>query len=98
MNTPLMRAVAAAAYIVGIVFVIHGLSRFEDNLLFPMTFLSLLVLSALAMGYLFVWEPLRLYLDNKKEEAVKFFVRTVGYFAVFAVAIACAAILFSPIG
>jgi len=48
-----------------------------------MTMLSLFVLSAAIMGYLFLSEPLQLFLENKKQEAVTFFAKTVGIFACF---------------
>ena len=85
---PFIHALAAAAYIVFIVFVI-GL--FADNpavegtLLIPMVMLSLFVLSAAVMGFLFVYEPLQLYFDNRRHEATIFFLKTVGYFACFVV-------------
>lgn len=84
--TPLRNALLAAVYIVGIVSVISSFERFlggtEDTILAPMTMISLLVLSVAIMGYLFVFEPARMYLDGNKQEAVTFFGKTVGIFAV----------------
>ncbi|MEK9176930.1 MAG: hypothetical protein AAB923_01400, partial [Patescibacteria group bacterium] len=57
-----------------------------ENMLIPMTMLSLFVLSTAVMGYLFVFEPVRLYVEGQKQEAAGFFLKTVGAFAVFAVA------------
>jgi hypothetical protein len=43
--------------------------------------LGLFVLSAALMGYLFLYEPFNLYMENRKQEAVLFFGRTVLFFA-----------------
>jgi len=43
-----------------------------------MAMLSLFTLSAAVMGYLFAAEPIMMYLDGKKKEAVNFFFTTVG--------------------
>lgn len=49
----------------------------------PMTMLGVFVLSAAVMGFLFLSEPLRLFLENQKQEAFIFFAKTVGVFACF---------------
>ncbi len=48
-------------------------------------FLSLFVLSAAVMGFIFVSEPVQLYLNGEKTQAVSFFGKTVGAFAVLTV-------------
>jgi hypothetical protein len=48
-----------------------------------MTMLSLFVLSAAVMGYLFLSEPITLLVENRKREAVIFFAKIVGFFAGF---------------
>lgn len=83
---PLVHALVAGAYILGIVQIINALGSFEkieDTMLAPMLMLSLLVLSVAVMAFLFGYRPLTLYLDGKKRESVSFFLRTIGYFAVF---------------
>ena len=89
MKNPYLNAVLAAVYIVLIVLVIHGFAIVgedkEDTIIIPMTMLSLLVLSVSVMGGLFALQPLRMYLDGQKQEAVKFFTRTVATFACMAV-------------
>jgi hypothetical protein len=87
MKKPLLYAFAAALYIVIIVFVINALTSSlpGKTILIPMVMLSLFVLSALVMGFLFLYEPLHLYLENKKKEAVAFFGKTVGFFACFTI-------------
>jgi hypothetical protein len=87
MKRPFYHALAAAAYIVGIVFVIQLLTSAvlpQKTLLIPMTVLSLFVLSTAVMGYLFLYEPFRLHFDGHKREAKLFFAKTVGFFACFA--------------
>ena len=86
-KNPFLNAVLAAAYIVLVVTVI---SLFVDReveagnvvLLIPMAMLSLFVLSAAVMTYLFLFQPFALWSDGKRPEAVAFFLKTVGTFAV----------------
>lgn len=85
-KNPFLNALTAAAYIVVIVLVMNvfGLLGIQDNsIIIPMTMLSLLVLSVTIMGLLFFVEPLRLYFENQKQEALTFFTKTIGYFACF---------------
>lgn len=87
-QNPFFHALAAAAHIVLIVFLMDTVTSIRmprETVLLPMTMLSLFVLSAAVMGYLFVYQPVRLYMENKKDEALTFFGKTVGYFACFAV-------------
>jgi hypothetical protein len=87
MKKPFLHALAAALYITIIVSVINFVASLlqGENIIIPMTMLSLFVLSAAVMGYLFLAEPLQLFLENNKKEAVAFFAKTVGFFAGFAV-------------
>ena len=85
-KNPFYNALLAAVYIVGIVFAIDtvtSITTLQQTILIPMAMLSLFVLSAALMGYLFVFEPTRLYMDGRKEEAINFFIKTLGYFACF---------------
>lgn len=89
---PFLNATLAAAYIVLVAFTMNSFARLApeegsgDTILAPIVFLSLFTLSAAVMAYLFAYEPLRLYLDGKKEEALSFFLKTLASFAVFTVA------------
>lgn len=86
---PLKNAALAACYIALIVFgiqLIASLGVEENDILIPMIMLSLLVLSVAIMGLLFAYEPLRLYFENQKKEALLFLVKTIGYFACFVAA------------
>lgn len=85
MKNPYLNALAAAVYIAIIVVGINLVGEYgrdrEETILIPMAMLSLFVLSAAIMSYLFVLEPLRMYLDGKKKEAVDFFVKIIATFA-----------------
>jgi small-conductance mechanosensitive channel len=85
MKKPFTYALVAIAYIVTIVLAVNSSKYFlpKETILIPMVMLSLFVLSAAIMGFLFLSEPLKLFLENHKEEAVVFFAKTVGIFACF---------------
>ena len=53
-----------------------------DTFFAPVVFLSLLTLSVAVMAFLFFYQPVMLFIEGKKKEAVNFFVKTVGIFAV----------------
>ena len=98
MNT-FTNAALAALYIVLIVFVmdtVTSLTTQEETVLIPMTILSLFVLSAAVMGFLFVYKPFQLYFEGHKQEAVLFFTKTVGVFACFTAAFIVALLLGAP--
>lgn len=59
----------------------------------PVVFLSLLTLSVTVMACLFFYQPLQLFIEGKKKEAVKLFVQTVGVFG--AITVVVLIILFS---
>lgn len=85
---PFLYALGAAGYIVLLVSVMFTAESFvpkEDNIAMPIAMLGLLVLSVAIMGFLFLSEPLKLFLEGQKREAVNFFMKTVGIFACFVV-------------
>ena len=93
MKKPFIYASVAALYIVGIVTLIQqsgriGPNKPDDSVVAPMVMLSLLVLSVSVMGFLFVSEPIMLYVSGKKKEAVSYFMKTVGYFAIYVIVFA----------
>lgn len=96
MKKPFLHALTAALYIVVIVLIVQVVTTVlrnqNDSIFIPMTMLSLFVLSAAVMGYLFLSEPLQLLIQNKKQEAIAFFSKVVGFFACF-VAIFAAVLL-----
>ncbi len=83
-KNPLSNALAAIAYIIIVataMFYGSSLVPAEDSVLAPIAMISLFTLSAAVMGYVFLGQPVQLYLDDKKKEAVDLFVKTVGIFA-----------------
>lgn len=85
MKNPFLNAFAAGAYIGGIVLLMNAttsLTEPKDMLIVPLAMLGLFTLSAAVMGFLFLSQPFQLYFDGKKNEAVAFFGKTVGTFAV----------------
>ncbi len=87
MKKPFLRALGASAYIAVMVLVVQGVGTLlkdqNETIIIPMTMLSLFVLSAAVMGFLFLSEPISLLIENKKKEAIVFFAKTVGFFACF---------------
>ncbi len=99
-KNPIYNALAATTYIVLVVLAINGISNIpslESSLIMPVIFLSLFVLSAAVMGYIFCYQPLRMYLDNKKEEAVKLFLKTIGMFAGITLVIVLGYVIFTSL-
>jgi hypothetical protein len=89
MKNPYLNAVAAAVYI-GLVgtfmnFVERSGTQPDSKWLGGIAFISLVTLSVATMGYFFAFKPLQMYLDGQKQEAVSFFLKTVGTFAVITV-------------
>lgn len=86
MKNPYLNALLAASYIAVIVSAMGSVSETlqnkPDNVFMPMTMLSLFVLSVATMAVLFFFTPVKLLLENQKEEALKFFLKTLGTFAV----------------
>jgi len=83
-KNPLINAISAGVYIVLIVSVIslaEKFSRYPDKFLAPVVFLSLFTLSAAVMACLFCYQPIQLYFDGKKKQAVNLFLHTVMVFA-----------------
>lgn len=86
-KNPIINALCAAGYIGLVVSVINLISLTQSNkpdtAFAPVVFLSILTLSVTVMAFLFFYQPLQLFIDGKKKEAVKLFVQTVGVFAIF---------------
>lgn len=86
-KNPFMNALVALAYIVLIVAAIFYAPRSVDaepNVILPIAMLSLFVFSAAAMAYVFLYQPLQLFLEGEKKKAVDLFLKTLGAFALFA--------------
>lgn len=84
-KNPFINAFCALAYIVliGVVmnYLTHTQNHKPDTFIAPVAILSLFTLSAGLMGYLFLYQPVQLYLDGKKKEATSLFVKTLLIFA-----------------
>lgn len=88
-KNPIINALSAAGYIVIVASIMRGaekyLSHEPDTIFAPITLISLFTLSAAVMGYIFLSNPLQLYLDGKKKEGVNLFVKTLLSFAVITI-------------
>jgi SNF family Na+-dependent transporter len=96
-KNPYLNAVLASVYIIIMATLLqngHYIFGEQDNFLSPVLFLSLFVLSAALMGYLFIGEPVMLFLDNQKKQAVTFFWQTVSTFACITLLLVIAAVAF----
>jgi len=84
-KNPIVNAFSASGYIVFVVtvmtFVTQPLKNKPDTFFAPITFLFVLTLSVAVMAFLFFYQPLQLFIEGKKKEAVNLFVKTVGIFA-----------------
>lgn len=99
-KNPYINALCAGLYIVFIVLLLTYGTTFvkdkPDTILAPMAMLSLLVFSAAFMGYLFFFQPVLMYLDGHKREAIALFTRTLASFAVVTALVVAAAFLIAP--
>lgn len=83
-KNPLINALAASLYITVVASVMYyGLKMGgqKDTVIIPIAVISLFTLSAAVMGYLFLYQPLQLYLEGNKKNAVNLFLQTVAIFA-----------------
>ena len=98
MKKAFINALLAEIYIVFIVLVVDFVAKaFEsaEVMFVPVVMLSIFVLSAAVMGYLFFSQPVQLYLEGQKKQAVSFFLFTILSFAILT--IVSTIILFSGI-
>lgn len=90
-KNPIINAISASAYIIFVATVINFVSQTHknkpDTFFAPVAFLSLLTLSAAVMAYVFFYQPLQLFIEGKKKEAVNLFVQTVAVFGVITVVV-----------
>lgn len=100
-KNPILNALAAVVYIAAVVSVIYLFAMFDKPdvpiFIIPMAMISLFTLSAAVMGYLFLGQPVQLYLDGDKSHAVRLFLQTVGVFAAITVLILLVALLSSAL-
>jgi hypothetical protein len=83
-KNPVVNALSASGYIVFIVSAMTSIMQTQrnrpDTIAAPIIMLSVLTLSVAVMAYIFFYQPLQLFFEGKKKEAVNLFVRTVGVF------------------
>lgn len=88
-KNPILNATSAAAYIITVVtimsFVTRPLRNKPDTFFAPVIFLSVLTLSVAVMAFLFFYQPLLLFIEGKKKDAVNLFVKTTGIFGLITV-------------
>src|SRR5258705_13989338 len=83
-KNPFINAACASLYITGVAsFMFYGSKMFgpANTMVVPIAIISLFTLSAAVMGYLFVYQPLVLFLDGHKTQAVNLFLQTIAVFA-----------------
>lgn len=83
-KNPFINAASATLYITFVaLFMFYGSKFFgpKDTILTPIAVLSLFTLSAAMMGYLFLYQPLMLFMDGHRKNAVNLFLQTVAVFA-----------------
>lgn len=84
---PLLNALIALLYISGVVLLLNSAPKVfpeEDGVLIPIAMLSIFVFSAASMAYIFLYQPLRLFLEGEKKQAVDLFLKTLLFFAISA--------------
>ena len=79
-KNPLINGLSASAYIVLVALVMNLGSKLmphEDSPLAPVAIISLFTLSAAVMGYIFIYQPVLLFIEGKKKQAIKLFLQTI---------------------
>lgn len=66
-------------------FVTQPLKDKPDTFFAPIVVLSFLTLSVAVMAFLFFYQPLVLFMEGRKKDAVHFFIKTVSIFAVITI-------------
>lgn len=84
-QNPFINALVAAGYISILATLIFNSPKLitdsELGMMAPILFLSLFVISAALMGYLFVYQPIRYLIEGKQAEATRLFLLTIASFA-----------------
>src|SRR3989344_3311874 len=92
-KNPILNALAAVLYITFVACVMfYGVEKKVPNnsILVPIAVLSLFTLSAAVMGYIFLYQPIQLYFDGKKKQAINLVLLTIAVFAgITAVILVC---------
>ena len=89
-KNPFLNALAATVYIVLVAsFMYYGpfVDRHLEGVIIPIVVLSLFVFSAATMGFIFLYQPFQLFLEDRKKESVSLFLKTMVAFAGITVAL-----------
>jgi hypothetical protein len=87
-KNPFLNALAAFIYITTIASMMFFGSQHTgpvNSIIAPIAVVSLFTLSAAIMGYIFCYQPIQLYFDGKKKNAVDLFLKTVLIFAIITI-------------
>ncbi len=95
--TPFLSAVTAVAYIAGVALFLQFIQSVRqdtpDTIFDGMGFISLFVFSAAIMAFLFFYQPLVRLVDNKKSEALFYFLKTILIFGLITTGVLALTIL-----
>ncbi|MBI2618001.1 hypothetical protein HYW58_00930 [Candidatus Kaiserbacteria bacterium] len=83
-RNPFLNALLAILYISIVTSIMYygpKITAPKETVIVPIAFLSLFVLSASVMGFLFFYQPFQLYFNGEKTEAFKLFIQTTAIFA-----------------
>lgn len=88
---PFVNALAAALYIGAVSVFMHFIQSLRhdtpDTLLDGVGIMSLFVFSAAVMSFLFFYQPVLKLIENKKAEALSYFLKTLGIFGAITVVV-----------
>jgi len=82
-KNPFQNGILASLYIFLVVWIMTFAGKMADqpdSFLAPVAVISVFTLSAAVMGYLFCLQPLQMFLEGKKKQAVNLFLQTVAVF------------------
>jgi len=89
--TPFLNAMSAVTYIGAVTLFMQAIQSLRhdtpDTFLDGLGFISLFVFSAAIMTFLFFYQPVLMLVENKKTEAVSYFLKTLGIFGAVTIAI-----------
>lgn len=87
-KSSLRNSLATAVYVAIVALIIYNAEKVFGtmrNIIGPIAFLLLFVTSAAITGFLVLGQPIMLYFENQKREAVKLFVYTVAWLFIFTI-------------
>jgi hypothetical protein len=88
LRSSLRNALGTAVYVAIVALIIYNAQKIFGtmrNITGPISFLLLFVTSAAITGFLVLGQPVMLYVDNKKKDAIKLFILTVAWLFILTV-------------